>query len=184
MKWQHIIRGPTKPGLRCSGGRTRVQRFKRAGVVVLAALGILFVGYLAALSPASWSLDSEASGFEKMESGINARAVDYVRFGLVFLHDGFWNGAQILPKDWVRESTTPDCAWSVALVPGLDSYYKYHSWGIRNGDGTYDFFALGKYDQIVYVAPRRRMVVVRLGGRPHGAVSWPLVIHSLVDQVP
>jgi hypothetical protein len=26
---------------------------------------------------ASWSLDSEASGFEKMESGINARAIDY-----------------------------------------------------------------------------------------------------------
>jgi CubicO group peptidase (beta-lactamase class C family) len=25
----------------------------------------------------SWSLDSEASGFEKMESGINARAIDF-----------------------------------------------------------------------------------------------------------
>ncbi len=53
--------------------------------------------------PASWSLDSKSSGFEKMESGINARARDYARFGLIFLHDGFWNGVQILPKEWVRE---------------------------------------------------------------------------------
>jgi CubicO group peptidase (beta-lactamase class C family) len=28
-------------------------------------------------APASWSLDSDASGFEKMESGINARAIDF-----------------------------------------------------------------------------------------------------------
>ncbi len=53
--------------------------------------------------PASWSLDSRSSGFEKMESGINARARDYARFGLIFLHDGSLNGVQILPEDWVRE---------------------------------------------------------------------------------
>ncbi len=52
---------------------------------------------------ASWSLDSQKSGFEKMESGINARAVDYARFGLLYLHNGFWNGQQILPAAWIAE---------------------------------------------------------------------------------
>lgn len=33
------------------------------------------------------SLDSERSGFERMESGFNATAVDDARFGLLFLHD-------------------------------------------------------------------------------------------------
>jgi CubicO group peptidase (beta-lactamase class C family) len=32
-------------------------------------------------APSSWGLDSEASGFEKMESGINARAIDFAKFG-------------------------------------------------------------------------------------------------------
>ncbi len=38
--------------------------------------------------PASWSLDSEASGFEKMESGINARAIDFAKFGRLYLNNG------------------------------------------------------------------------------------------------
>lgn len=41
---------------------------------------------------ASWSLDSNKSGFEKMESGINFRAVDFIKIGSMVLHEGFWNG--------------------------------------------------------------------------------------------
>ena len=37
---------------------------------------------------ASWNLDSDESGFEKMESGFNAAAADYARFGLLILHGG------------------------------------------------------------------------------------------------
>ena len=138
--------------------------------------------------PASWSLDSKQSGFEKMESGINARAIDFARFGLIFLHNGFWNGVQILPESWVRESTEPlrpdPRTWET--FPGwLDhgGYYKYHWWGINNPDGSYDFCAQGRYGQIIYAAPRKNVVIVRLGAEPDEYVSWPLVIHNLVDQL-
>ena len=139
--------------------------------------------------PATWSLDSTASGFEKMESGINARAIDYARFGLVFLHDGFWNGAQILPEAWVRTSTTPlkpdPRTWeTMKSWPDHGGYYKYHWWGLNNPDGSYDFFANGKYDQVVYVAPRKNAVIVRLGNAPDENLSWGLVIQALVDQLP
>lgn len=139
--------------------------------------------------PASWSLDSVESGFEKMESGINARAIDYARFGLIFLHNGFWNGVQILPEDWVRESTEPlrpdPRTWeSAPSLPQLGGYYKYHWWGINNADGSYDFFAHGRYDQIIYVAPRKNVVIVRLGDALDGSVPWPLVIHAVVDKLP
>jgi CubicO group peptidase (beta-lactamase class C family) len=30
---------------------------------------------------ASWSLDSQEDGFEQMQSGINARAIDFAKFG-------------------------------------------------------------------------------------------------------
>jgi CubicO group peptidase (beta-lactamase class C family) len=135
--------------------------------------------------PASWSLDSKESGFEKMESGINARAIDFVRFGLIFLHNGFWNGVQILPESWVRESTEPlrsdPRIWeSASFWPDLGGYYKYHWWGIYNPDGSYDYWAHGRYDQIIYVAPRKNVVVVRLGAAPDPYVSWPLVIYDIV----
>lgn len=139
--------------------------------------------------PASWSLDSESSGFEKMESGINARAIDYARFGLIFLHNGYWNGAEILPEAWVAESTQPlrpdPRTWElVPSWPGYSRYYKYHWWGLDNPDGTYDFYAHGKYDQIVYIAPRKNVVIVRLGNAPDENVRWPLVLHNIVDQLP
>ena len=47
----------------------------------------------------SWSLDSR--GFEKMESGINARAIDFVKFGRLYLNNGNWDGTQVLPADWI-----------------------------------------------------------------------------------
>jgi CubicO group peptidase (beta-lactamase class C family) len=46
---------------------------------------------------ASWSLDSEGDAFEKMESGLNVTPVDYVRFGLLVLHGGEWNGRRLTP---------------------------------------------------------------------------------------
>lgn len=134
--------------------------------------------------PASWSLDSEESGFEKMESGINARAVDYARFGSIFLHNGFWNDAQILSEEWIYESTSPiqrDLGHEV-LNDGK-WYYKYHWAGLQNGDGTYDYYAHGHFEQLVYVAPRKNVVIVRLGDQTDYPVTWNLIFQSLVDQM-
>lgn len=63
---------------------------------------------IGAESDATWLLDSESSGFEKLESGLNAAPVDYARFGLLFLHDGEWNGTRIVSKEWVRVATAAD----------------------------------------------------------------------------
>lgn len=167
------------------------------GLILERATGMYVAEYLqerfwkpmGAEFPASWSMDSTASGFEKMESGLNARAVDFARFGLIFLHNGFWNGVQILPESWVHESTAPlrpdPRTWETMTDwPSYNGYYKYHWWGINNADGTYDFYAHGKYDQIVYVAPRKQAVIVRLGNAPDEQLKWSLVLHNLVDQLP
>lgn len=166
------------------------------GLILERATGMPVSGYLqekfwkpmGAEFPASWSLDSEESGFEKMESGINARAIDFARFGLIFLHNGFWNGTRILPEEWVRESTEPlrpdPRRWeTMDSYPDYDIYYKYHWWGINNDDGSYDFYAHGRYDQVIYVALRINAVIVRLGEARDESVLWPLVIHNIVDQL-
>lgn len=166
------------------------------GLIIERATGMHVAEYLqekfwkpmGAEFPASWSLDSEESGFEKMESGINARAIDFARFGLIFLHNGFWNGVQILPEDWVRESTQPlrpdPRTWeTMSDLIEYGGYYKYHWWGLNNPDGSYDFYAHGRYDQFIYVAPRKNVVIVRLGDQLDPSVIWPLIIHDVVDKL-
>jgi CubicO group peptidase (beta-lactamase class C family) len=120
----------------------------------------------------SWSLDSEASGFEKMEAGLNARALDYAKLGRLFLEQGNWNGTQIVPAEWVVESTAPDPATATdayyrddtgRFLRESDGYYKYMWWGFRRGETGYDFTALGDHGQLIYVAPHQRLIIVRNG---------------------
>jgi len=137
--------------------------------------------------PATWSLDSTEDGFEKTNSAFNARAIDFARFGLLFLHQGRWNGRQIISQQWVTESTTPDRS---DQRPWLDNiywkqaggYYKYHWWGLHNPDGTYDYLAWGKYNEIIYVSPSTNTVVVRLGGER--SYPWPFAIRALIRSFP
>jgi CubicO group peptidase (beta-lactamase class C family) len=56
---------------------------------------------------ASWSLDSEATGFEKLESGVNARTLDFARFGQLFLDGGVaLDGTRVLSPAAVRDATS------------------------------------------------------------------------------
>jgi CubicO group peptidase (beta-lactamase class C family) len=109
----------------------------------------------------SWSLDSQETGYEKMESGINGRAIDFAKFGSLYLHQGVFNGAQIIPAEWVAESTTPDGA--VKLEE--NAYYKYFWWGLKRGEKGYDYFAWGNLGQFIYISPANNLIIVRNGER-------------------
>jgi CubicO group peptidase (beta-lactamase class C family) len=167
------------------------------GLIIERATGMHVAEYLqeriwkpmGAEFPASWSLDSEKSGFEKMESGINAAAIDFARFGLVYLHNGNWNGNQILPEVWIIKSTAPDpndkrFSEDFSGWQEFGGYYGYHWWGLKKNDGSYDFMASGHLGQYIYVSPEKNMVVVRFGSEPDSNVLWYDVIKSLVNQMP
>jgi CubicO group peptidase (beta-lactamase class C family) len=138
--------------------------------------------------PASWSLESEKSGFELMAAGINARAIDFAKFGRLFLTNGTWDGAQIISRDWVMESTTPDLndrrVWhSDVDWKQLNGYYKYQWWGRLNPDGSYHYTALGHLGQFIFVAPQENMVIVRFGTDEGGVDDWMGVFQTITEQV-
>jgi CubicO group peptidase (beta-lactamase class C family) len=116
---------------------------------------------LGAEADATWSLDSEDSGFEKLESGLNARPVDYARFGQLLLHDGEWNGSRIVSKDWVREATTSETSAAPAGNYSFVDNYQYFWWIDTQRPGR--FYALGNFGQYIYVAPDAGTVIVRNG---------------------
>jgi CubicO group peptidase (beta-lactamase class C family) len=138
--------------------------------------------------PASWSLDSEESGFELMQSGINARAIDFAKFGRLFLNNGDWYGRQIISQAWVTESTSPDPndqrPWhAYAYWKEANGYYKYMWWGKILPDGSYHFAAQGKRGQWIYVAPQEKVVIVRFGLDDGGVDSWADVFQSVIAKV-
>jgi CubicO group peptidase (beta-lactamase class C family) len=134
---------------------------------------------LGAEADATWSLDSERSGFEKLESGINARPVDYARFGLLFLHDGEWNGRRIVSEGWVRAATGVD-----APPTDVASRYGYGYFWWLDVERPGRFYALGKYGQYIYVAPDADAVVVRLGRDwGMGNVTWLAAFRDIADQL-
>ena len=129
---------------------------------------------LGAEHDASWSLDSTDSGFEKMESGVNAVTRDYARFGYLFAHAGRVAGRQVVPAQWVAEATAVDTRTDPN--PG----YQYWWWVDDARDRR--FLARGNFGQFIYVDDRTDVVVVRTG-KDFGIPDWPLVLRQVADQI-
>jgi CubicO group peptidase (beta-lactamase class C family) len=131
---------------------------------------------LGAEADATWNLDSEGSGFEKMESGLNATPVDYARFGELFLQGGELDGARIVSEDWVREATAADVTKDPA------GHYQYFWWVDTLRPDR--FYALGNFGQYIYVAPDAGTVIVR-NGRDWGVENdtWLSVFREVADQL-
>jgi CubicO group peptidase (beta-lactamase class C family) len=138
----------------------------------------------------SWSTDSKASDFEKMEAGVNARAIDFAKLGVLYLNGGQWQGNQVISKAWVDESTQPLLPnnysdyyndW-IRSMPG-QGYYKYMWWGMARDGGAYDFTAEGDKGQFIYVSPQKDLVIVR-NGIQYGIPSeeWLKLFYEFASQ--
>lgn len=152
---------------------------------------------------ASWSLDSAAGGVARGFCCLNARALDYARFGQLFLDGGRVGERQVLAADWVRTSTQAQDG-----LPGADVAARrniehpgtarsaFYAWQWRRlpepaSAGTpaealrpgSSFFAQGLHGQYILVAPDTQTVVVRLG-RSHGNVNWPRWLNQLARLNP
>ncbi len=139
----------------------------------------------------SWSLDSVSSNFEKMESGINGRAIDFAKFGRLFLNRGNWNGTQVIPAEWVTESTRPDVSPpsqgyydGMPMLKERAGYYQYLWWGWRRGEQSYDFAAIGNYGQYIYVAPDKQLIIVRHGERYGMSMAdWTEIFYTVASAI-
>ena len=137
------------------------------GMVLRRATGMSLAAYLSARLWQPLGMQDDAyyltdrDGVEFAAGGLNATLRDYARLGLLYAHNGTWHGAQIIPSEWVRASTTPDAP---QLMPGrrVSSTeiwgYGYH-WWIPDLQG--DYVAVGIFNQFIYVNPRERLVIVK-----------------------
>ena len=112
-------------------------------------------------------LEPDASGTYIGSSYSYATARDFARFGLLYYNNGIWNGEQILPQNWVKESIQSSDA-------DKRKHYGYQFWlnGYDENDTTKRwypnvsadmYFADGYGGQDVYIIPSEKLVIVRLG---------------------
>ena len=84
---------------------------------------------------------------------------DWAKFGLLYLHKGNWNGAQLFDPSWADYVSKP-----TALSDGT---YGAHFW--LNAEGKYPdvprdlYSANGFQGQRVFIIPSKDLVVVRTG---------------------
>ncbi|MBM7654631.1 serine hydrolase domain-containing protein [Neobacillus cucumis] len=151
-------------------------------------LGMEFPGFMI--------LDSEKHSFEKIESGLVMTAIDLAKFGSLYLNNGEWKGKQIISKDWIEESVSPNNVptnvqhfryyqnqpWGKMWFNQNKAYYKYLWWGHLNNNTNNDYFALGALGQVLYVSPDNNTIAIRLG-RKWGVMDWwPTILYKLINS--
>ena len=102
--------------------------------------------------------DLDDTGVMSGGSAINMTALDFARFGLLYLRGGEWDGDQIVPEAWVDYARLP-----VADVPE----YGAHWWVTGAKDKVPDVFAANGFNgQSISVVPSLDLVVVVLANEP------------------
>lgn len=107
------------------------------------------------------TLDGQAvqsvSGGGHWGGGMFINAYDMARFGLLTLHEGNWNGRQLISKQWVKQALTP--------TP-VKTDYGYMNWFLNTGRKMLPsapataFMHLGNGNNVIYVDPEHDLVIV------------------------
>jgi len=107
----------------------------------------------------SMLVETDLSGNYVGSSYAWATPRDWAKFGILYLHNGNWNGEQIISKDWVKYTRTP--------TNTSEGVYGAQFW-LNTGGHLPDvpkdlFFADGFQGQRVFIIPSKDLVVVRMG---------------------
>ena len=131
-------------------------------------------------------MDSDKNGFEKMESGINFNAIDFVKLGSMVLHGGYWNGEQIISREWLDLSTIGTINgedYNGSFLSDKNIGYKYMWYYTPSEQSGYDIVAWGKSDQILYISPANDMVILRTGKTDGGVSNWVEVLQGISSSI-
>lgn len=96
--------------------------------------------------------DGEGTAFAL--GGLNLTTRDYARFGQMILQGGQWQGRQIVPADWIAESTRASAPTEAGRIG-----YGYQ-WWIPDGSPPGTYMARGIYGQYIWIDEAAEVVIV------------------------
>jgi CubicO group peptidase (beta-lactamase class C family) len=128
-----------------------------------------------------WSRNQE--GHPHTGGGLDLRSRDMAKFGLLYLRDGNWDGKQVVPKSWVKDSLSRQVNFEPPK--GRKVGYGYWWWVLSpdpNSDSKQDIYAaLGFLGQHIILVPEHDMVVVVTAGA-HGEEERA-IIEFFYDEI-
>ena len=126
----------------------------------------------------------EPAGLPDTEGGLYLEAEDLARFGQLYLDGGTWNGARIVPEEWVSASVRRHVEDVAPENPEWNAGYGYQWWRVDT-DGEEVWAGLGYGGQYLFILPEHRIVGVANSWNvfgPHTSVFGPF-LRALVDSV-
>ena len=99
-----------------------------------------------------WNKDIQ--GHSLGNAGLYLTPRDMAKLGYLFLNNGVWNEKQILPAEWVAESSRKQ----ISVGDGFDDYG--YCWWIKTIDDYECYYALGYGGQYIMIVPDLDMVIV------------------------
>jgi CubicO group peptidase (beta-lactamase class C family) len=101
----------------------------------------------------------DTSGVFVASSFVHARALDFAKFGLLYLRGGEWEGQQLISREWAATAQVP---LSVETASG-----HLYSWNwYVSGDAYGTYWASGYEGQMISVVPALDALIVRFGHTP------------------
>jgi CubicO group peptidase (beta-lactamase class C family) len=125
------------------------------------------------ISSVRWR-DPDAQGVTDGESGLYLAPHDMAKLGYLYLHDGSWDGQQIIPSSWVDRARQGP----VQATNGL--HYGNLWWSLPGKDA---FMALGRHSQVILVLPKLDVIAVITGALKDGYVPKSDVIDGIAEAV-
>ena len=128
----------------------------------------------------------DLAGVPSAASGLRLRPRDLAKFGSLYLHGGRWNGREILPRTWVRESTQRQLTFPGQPTRG----YAYQWWHAcyPTPSGPIEVpTAVGNGTQRVFLLLAQQTAVTVLAGRYNDFSSNPperLLLDFIIPALP
>lgn len=130
---------------------------------------------------ALWSLDDKG-GEEKAYCCFNSNARDFAKIGLMVLHNGYFNGNQIVSSSYISEMIKP-CNYLKDENGEEVDFYGYHIWLLRYKNQIIPYFR-GILGQYIFIIPSENAVIVRLGKKraAEKAGVHPIDVYFYLDE--
>lgn len=165
---------------------------------------------LGAEHDATWNVDSKKRKREFASAGLNAVPRDFAKLGQLYLNKGKWNGKEILDEEWVNSVATIDTMekyggyknqwWSRTIyrsfsdsmsavqfrqkTPYSTPIRKMQESNYRVSYRTPGFTAIGFLNQYIYINPKKKVVIVRIGRRwRHPQIFSTQFIYQLGEKL-
>jgi CubicO group peptidase (beta-lactamase class C family) len=97
-------------------------------------------------------------GVVDTEGGLYLRSSDLAKIGYLYLHNGNWDGQQVVSRDWVTESLTP-------FIDAEEGFkYGFKWWLLPDPvDSGFIWMGRGFGEQLLMVFPKQDLIVVFTG---------------------